>query len=135
MKRFLPLLAAFAAFQVFNYSATDYALTDLLGDLAVLGVRWAAILAAAFCAIDLVGISLFAHNDDSGNAWYFFGAWALAAALNATITWWGLSLVLAHQAESIIPALIAVFAWGVRVLIVATCFLGAASFARVRSFG
>jgi hypothetical protein len=44
------IIAALSAFEIFNYSTTDYALTDLLGDLRFLGVRWATILAIAFCS-------------------------------------------------------------------------------------
>lgn len=137
MKRIPLLLTAFAAFHLFNYATTHYALTDLLGDLAFFGVRWAVILAIAFCAIDLVGVArLFApeYDDDYSKAWYLFGPWALAAALNTTLTWWGFSLALnAYQVGNTVPALIAVFVWSVRVLIV----LDALNFAHVsrRSFG
>jgi hypothetical protein len=44
------LVAALLAFEVFNYSTTDFALTDLLGnDLKFAGMRWATILSIAFC--------------------------------------------------------------------------------------
>ena len=46
------LLVAMFAFEVFNYTTTDFALSDLLGkDLTFAGVRWATILAVAFCGI------------------------------------------------------------------------------------
>jgi|GEM_PF-5971893 len=143
VKRLPLLLAVFAAFQLFNYATTDYALTDLLGDLAILGVRWAVTLAFAFCAIDLVGIApLFSPecDDDSGKAWYLFGAWVLASALNATLTWWGVSLALAgHSAGNMVPVVAAAMTWVLRVLILGTLWLEAANLwlARVshRSFG
>ncbi len=43
---------------MFNCSTTEYALTDLLGDLDFLNVRWATILAIAFCGIDFAGIAV-----------------------------------------------------------------------------
>ena len=43
------LLVALFAFEVFNYSTTDFALTDLLGkNLTFAGLRWASILSIAF---------------------------------------------------------------------------------------
>ena len=38
------IITALLAFEIFNYSTTDFALTDLLGDLKFVGVRWATIL-------------------------------------------------------------------------------------------
>ena len=51
------ILAALIAFEVFNYSTTDFAMTDLIGDLRFANIRWATILAIAFCGIDLAGIA------------------------------------------------------------------------------
>lgn len=128
MKRFLPLLAAFAAFQVFNYAATDYALTDLLGGLAVAGVRWATILTAAFCAIDLVGPArLLSVGDNPDVDLYLFGAWVLAAAMNATLTWWSVSLAMGQRAGNIFPVAIAVVVWVARILIVGALWAGGSS--------
>lgn len=50
------ILTALLAFEFFNYSTTDFALNDLLGDLNFLGLQWATILAIAFCGIDFAGI-------------------------------------------------------------------------------
>ena len=136
MKRLRLLLAAFAAFQLFNYALTEYALTDLLGDLAILGVRWAAILSFAFCAIDLTGIiHWFAlDDDDSEKTWYLFGAWVLAAAMNATLTWWGVSLALAGQsAGNTVPVVVAVVTWVIRILIFSTFWLEAANLRLARA--
>ena len=45
------LLLALFAFEIFNYSTTDFALTDMLGaSLRFLGIRWATILSIAFLA-------------------------------------------------------------------------------------
>ncbi len=130
----LILLAALIAFEVFNYSTTEFALSDLLGDLTFAGVRWATILAVAFCGIDFAGIArLFTPNDavDSPNeVWYLFGAWLLAATMNAMLTWWGVSIaILEHQSLGnavveretllrVVPIFVAILVWLIRVLII-----------------
>ena len=85
------ILGALLAFEVFNYSTTEHALSDLLGDLTFAGVPWSTVLAIAFCGIDFAGIArLFTPEqgaDEPAEVWYLFGAWLLAAAMNATLTW------------------------------------------------
>jgi hypothetical protein len=95
------IICALFAFEIFNYSTTDYALRDLLGDLEFAGVRWATILAIAFCGIDFAGIArLFTPEqgaEEPKEVWYLFGAWLLAATMNAMLTWWGVSIaILSH---------------------------------------
>ena len=51
------ILTALIAFEIFNFSTTEYALEDLLGNLTFLGLPWATILAIAFCGIDFAGIA------------------------------------------------------------------------------
>ena len=51
------IVAAMLAFELFNYSTTDFALANLLGDLRFLGIRWAMILVIAFCGMDFDGIA------------------------------------------------------------------------------
>jgi len=130
----LIILSALLAFELFNYSTTEYALTDLLGDLEFMHVHWATILAIAFCGIDFAGIArLFTpeqQNDKLGEAWYLFGAWLLAATMNAMLTWCGVSLaVLNHQTLGnavierqtllqVVPIFVAVMVWIIRVLII-----------------
>jgi len=130
------ILIALLAFEVFNYSTTDFALNDLLGDLKFLGIRWATILAIAFCGIDFAGIArLFTPEkgaDEPAEVWYLFGAWLLAAAMNATLTWWGVSLaILNHNALGnamieretmikVVPIFVALMVWVIRVLIIGT---------------
>jgi hypothetical protein len=131
------LLLALFAFEIFNYSTTDYALTDMLGaNLRFLGIRWATILSLAFCGIDFAGIArLFTPQqgrDGPNEAWYLFGAWLLAAAMNAILTWWGVSVaVRSHQEISalvigrntlvtIVPIFVALMVWFIRVLIIGT---------------
>jgi hypothetical protein len=131
------LVGALLAFEIFNYSTTDFALTDLLGrDLKFAGMRWATILSLAFCGIDFAGIArLFTPEqgrDEPAEVWYLFGAWLLAAAMNALLTWWGISVaVMDHTAQGsvlvshatltkAIPVFVAIMVWLIRVLIIGT---------------
>ncbi len=130
------LVTALLAFEIFNYSTTDYALRDLLGDFSFMEIRWATILALAFCGIDFAGIArLFTPEERTSgqnDVWYLFGAWLLAATMNAMLTWWGVSLaVLNHQMIGsavieratllrVVPIFIAVLVWLIRVLIIGT---------------
>lgn len=130
------IIAALLAFEVFNYSTTDFALADLLGDLRFAGIRWSTILAIAFCGIDFAGIArLFTPEegaDEPAEVWYLFGAWLLAATMNAMLTWWGVSLaILNHQTLGnavierqtllrVVPIFVAILVWLIRVLIIGT---------------
>ncbi len=130
------LLLALLAFEVFNYSTTQFALTDMLGDLQSGGLRWSVVLALAFCGIDFAGIArLFTPQqgrDEPAEAWYLFGAWLLAAFFNAALTWWGVSVaIVSHQAAGgvlvgqsvlvrIVPIMVAVMVLMIRVLIIGT---------------
>jgi hypothetical protein len=132
----LIIIAALLAFETFNYSTTEFALSDLLGDLTFAGLRWATILAVAFCAIDFAGIArLFTPEEgsvDINEIWYLFGAWLLAATMNAMLTWWGVSIaILNHQSLGnaviereillrVVPIFVAVMVWLIRVLIIGT---------------
>ena len=142
----LLIITALVAFEVFNYSTTDFALTDLLGDLRFWGVRWATILAIAFCGIDFAGIArLFSPEGKVGEgteSWYLFAAWLIAATMNATLTWWGVSIaivnhetlgnaVIARQTLlQVVPVFVAIMVWLLRVLII-----GLFSIAGERYFG
>jgi hypothetical protein len=130
------IIAALLAFEIFNYSTTEFALNDLLGGLSFLGIQWATILAIAFCGIDFAGIArLFTpeeHADEPNEVWYLFGAWLLAATMNAMLTWWGVSIaILNHQSLGnavisrelllrAVPIFVAVMVWLIRVLIIGT---------------
>jgi hypothetical protein len=132
----LLIITALLAFELFNYSTTDFALSDLLGNLAFMGVRWATILSIAFCGIDFAGIArLFTPEqgaDEPHEVWYLFGAWMLAATMNAMLTWWGVSIALLnHQSLGnavveratllkVVPIFVAVMVWLIRVLIIGT---------------
>ena len=130
------IIAALLAFEVFNYSTTDFALHDLLGDLSFLSMRWSTILAIAFCGIDFAGIArIFTPEegaDEPAEVWYLFGAWLLAATMNAMLTWWGVSIaILEHQTLGnavvdratllkSVPVFVAVLVWLSRVLLIGT---------------
>lgn len=130
------LVCALLAFELFNFSTTSFALRDMLGDLTFMGMRWATVLAIAFCGIDFAGIArLFTPEqgrDEPAEVWYLFGAWLLAATFNAMLTWWGVSVaVVSHNAAGgvlvgqatltkIVPIFVAAMVWLVRVLIIGT---------------
>jgi hypothetical protein len=130
------IIGALLAFEIFNFSTTEFALRDLLGDLDFAGVRWATILSLAFCGIDFAGIArLFTPEegaDEPAEVWYLFGAWLLAATMNAMLTWWGVSIaILNHQTLGnavvarevlleVVPIFVAVMVWLSRVLIIGT---------------
>jgi hypothetical protein len=130
----LLILGALLAFELFNYSTTDFALTDLMGDLRFAGVRWSAILAIAFCAIDFAGIArLFTPEKGTGEqreVWYLFGAWMLAAIMNAMLTYWGVAIAILNHASlggsvvsqadilKLVPVFVAIMVWVIRVLII-----------------
>jgi hypothetical protein len=130
------IVSALLAFEIFNYSTTEFALTDLLGDLEFAGIAWATILALAFCGIDFAGIArLFTPEEGAGEpneVWYLFGAWLLAATMNAMLTWWGVSIALLNHESlgnavvdretllKVVPLFVAILVWLIRVLIIGT---------------
>lgn len=130
------IVGALLAFEIFNYTTTDFALTDLLGNMRFLGVRWAMILSLAFCGMDFAGIArLFTPERGRGDkleVWYLLGAWFLAATMNAMLTWWGVSIALLthnslgneildrEQLLAVVPVFVAVLVWLIRILIIGT---------------
>ncbi len=133
----MMILGALLAFEIFNFSTTQFALLDMLGSLTFAGFRWATILAIAFCGIDFAGIArIFTPQkgrDEPAEVWYLFGAWLLAAGFNATLTWWGVSVAIVdHNSAAagavlsnatilkVVPIFVAVMVWLIRVLIIGT---------------
>ncbi|MEM9776590.1 MAG: hypothetical protein AAF902_18575 [Chloroflexota bacterium] len=127
------LAGALIAFEVFNFDTTKFALADLLGDANFYGVRWASILAFAFCSIDFAGlIKIFTPQmgeDEPAEAWYLMGAWLLGATMNAMMTWYAVSLILSRQPISsevlsreqlliYAPIFVAVLVWLTRILFI-----------------
>lgn len=130
------LICALLAFEVFNFGTTSFALHDVLGDLKFAGIQWSAILAFAFCGIDFAGIArIFTPEqgrDEPAEVWYLFGAWLLAAAFNAMLTWWGVAVAISNHAAlggslvgqavmvKVVPIFVASMVWLIRVLIIGT---------------
>ncbi len=133
----LIILFALLAFEIFNYSTTQFALQDVLGNLKFAGIQWATILAIAFCGIDFAGIArLFTPEqgrNEPAEVWYLFGAWLLAAGFNALLTWWGVSVAIVNHSSlaagavvsdatltKVVPVFVAIMVWLIRVLIIGT---------------
>jgi hypothetical protein len=132
------LLVALLAFEIFNFDTTKYALASLLGDVSFVGIKWAAILAIAFCAIDFAGLArIFTPqtemSEEPKEVWYLMGAWLLGATMNAIMTWWAVSLTLLANPVGnvvlsgdvllkVVPIFVAVLVWLTRIL-----FIGALS--------
>ncbi len=133
----MMIIGALLAFEIFNFSTTQFALLDVLGELKFAGLRWASILAIAFCGIDFAGIArIFTPEqgaDEPKEVWYLFGAWFLAAAFNAILTWWGVSVAIVNHTSQaggavisnetmtkIVPVFVAAMILLVRVLIIGT---------------
>lgn len=138
------LAGALLAFEVFNFDTTKFALGDLLGTTNFYGVSWAAILAFAFCSIDFAGlIKIFTPQtgeNEPTETWYLMGAWLLGATMNAMMTWYAVSLILAQQPlesevlsrEQLLiyaPIFVAVLVWLTRIL-----FIGSLSVAGEQIF-
>jgi hypothetical protein len=130
------ILCALLAFEVFNYSSTFFALSDILGTLSFGSIKWATMLAFAFCAIDFAGIArIFTPEqgrEEPAEVWYLFAAWFLAAAFDAALTWWGVSVaILQHNAAGgvllgastmtkVVPVFVAAMVLLIRVLLINT---------------
>ena len=128
----LVIVLALAAFEIFNFSVTHFALRDMLGDYGTGMLTWPLLLALAFCAMDIAGIAsiLSSSEEADRSGWYLLGAWVLAAAMNAGLTWWGISVAIYNQPVhdvvlvdpmtyvTLVPVLVAVMVWVIRVLIV-----------------
>jgi len=133
----MMIIGALLAFEIFNFSTTQFALLDVLGNLTFAGMRWASILAIAFCGIDFAGIArIFTPEqgrDEPAEIWYLFGAWLLAAAMNASLTWWGVSVAIVSQSSAsgdtvisgatmtkVVPVFVAAMILLIRVLLIGT---------------
>jgi hypothetical protein len=129
------LAAALVAFEIFNFKATQFALADLLGSVSFVGIRWATILAIAFCAIDVAGLLWFftlgESRGSSLEAWYLIGAWLLGATTNAFMAWWAVSVTLVNSGPAsgflgqlslvdTLPIIVAALVWLTRILFIGT---------------
>jgi len=133
----MMIIGALVSFEIFNFSTTQFALHDMLGDLTFAGMKWSSILAIAFCGIDFAGIArIFTPEqgrDEPAEVYYLFGAWLLGAGFNACLTWWGVSVAITSNANlqasavmstatlvKVVPIFIAAMVWLVRLLIIGT---------------
>jgi len=130
------IVLALAALEIFNFNTTDFALRDILGNQGDGLLTWSMILSLALCGMDIAGIAkiLASPKEEPGNtsSWYLLGAWVLAAAMNAGLTWWGISVAIYNQPAhavmiidpmtyvTVVPVLVAVMVWVIRVLIIGT---------------
>ena len=130
------IVLALAAFEIFNFSTTNFALLDIMGNQGYGLLTWSTILSLAFCGMDIAGIAkiLASPKEDAENwsSWYLLGAWLLAAAMNTGLTWWGISVAIYNQPAravmiidpmtyvTAVPVLVAVMVWVIRVLIIGT---------------
>jgi hypothetical protein len=133
------MVGALLAFETFNYGTTEFALTDVLGQLTFAGLRWATILALAFCAMDFAGLARLLTPGRPGRAieaWYVLAAWFVAAAMNAVLTWWAVSVAIAGNPAignavvgretliRVVPVFVAILVWLIRVLMIGSFTLG-----------
>lgn len=133
------LTLALVAFELFNFDTTEYALENLLGIVSFGGVRWATILAIAFCSIDFAGLARLIMPDEGRSQnpfsarpnWLILGAWLMGGAMNAIMSWWAVSLALMNhnlgnellsraQLLHVVPVLIAILVWMTRILIISS---------------
>jgi hypothetical protein len=130
----LTALTALAAFEVFNYSTTAFALQSMFGNLSAGRMNLASLFALAICCMDIAGIiCLFLPTTDMALPRHdrrLFGAWILAAGLNTWLTWRGISLAIAIRQAQIgwvvdvgvltrtLPVFTAALIWLIRVLII-----------------
>ena len=135
------LILALLAFELFNFDTTEFALEDLLGPTSFAGLRWATILAIAFCSIDFAGLARLIMPDEGMGTrsdgrfmkptWLLLGAWLLGGGMNAIMTWWAVSLALmGHnlgnevltrgQLLRGVPIFVAVLVWVTRILIISS---------------
>jgi hypothetical protein len=136
----LIIVLGLAAFEIFNFSTTQFALADLLGDLRLARLSLATVLALAFSGIDFGGIArLFTPQRDQGDrieTWYLVAAWVLAGGMNAILTWWAVTLSLMQQADlghelftrrqvlTFVPVFVAGVVWLIRILLIGTLTMG-----------
>jgi hypothetical protein len=129
----LILMAALVGFEIFNFDTTKFALMDLMGGTRFLGIEWAAILAFAFCSIDFAGlIRMFTPEqgvNEPKEVWLLLGAWLLGASMNAVMTWYAVSLLIAPRnvgaavvtKENMMryaPVFVALLVWLTRILFI-----------------
>jgi hypothetical protein len=130
----LSMVAGLAAFEVFTYATSSFALHNLLGSLTIPGINLATCLAVAICYLDVAGI-FYLFLPQAGSTFLrhdcrLFTAWLLAAGLNAWLTWHGIGLAIAIRQAQIgwvvdagtliktLPIFIVCLIWLMRILVI-----------------
>lgn len=133
----LMMAGGWLALEWFNYSASQYALTALFGNLATDGMTWAVLLALGLWLVDLSGLLYLSipHEREKPGFWYVLVAWLLASGANAMLKWWAVTLALmaspltrpeaprtalVNMLLPYIPTATAFLVWTGRVLLVST---------------
>jgi hypothetical protein len=130
------LLLGLMAFEIWNFVSSQGGLLDILGERTFAGMRWASLLAFAFCSIDFAGIArIFTPEqgrDEPAEIWYLFGAWFLAAMFDSILTYWTVkvailtnpvgSVMIANDPKTIniVSVGIAVIDFSIRMLLINT---------------
>lgn len=99
------LFIAWACFEIINYSTTEQAFYDIIGEVSfvLMGFKWSKVAAVAFCLVDFVGIARAftpqKWEDEPQEVVFLTGAWLLASAFNGFATWWAVSLQIEANAQ------------------------------------
>lgn len=129
---FAILFLAVIGFELYNFSANEFALRYFYPSQTFFGVPWSALLAMASCLTDFAAIStIFARNPKEDSiARYLRYGWFLAAIFDAGMNWWATSLsmlsnpVLGNEILAradlltTVPALVAIMVLLIRVSLV-----------------
>jgi hypothetical protein len=147
------LLVGLAAFELFNYDTTRFALNQLMSGRRFLGLEWATVLALAFCSIDFAGLlriltPAVTLEAEPREVWFLTGAWLLGAGMNATMTWYAMALLIAPRGADIgaglltwaevlqgAPLFLAVMVWLTRVLLISSLAVAVERLPVARSSG
>lgn len=133
----LMMAGGWLALEWFNYSASQYALTTLFGNLTADGMTWGMLLALGLWLVDLSGLLYLSipNEREKPGFWYVLVAWLLASGANALLKWWAVTLALmasplaqpgtprtalVNTMTPYIPTATAFLVWTGRVLLVST---------------
>ena len=129
----IGMILGLLLFETFNFDTSRFALKSILGDQQFVGLSWASILAVAFCAIDSLSLIQLFGLEEEGDLkdWLLMGVWLIGATLNASLTWWSVSIIMLTQnignevlsREEILfyaPIIIAVLVFLTRVTLIGT---------------
>ncbi len=129
----IVLIVGLGMFELINFASTKQALQEVIGSISIGFLEWSAIFAVAFCAIDLAGLARLitpqVGKAEPAEIWYMLGAWFLASAMNATLTWWAVYNAVIDNSSlpksvdrnfvlNVFPAAIAILVWAIRILLI-----------------